>query len=138
MQFKPYIRKANYYETDQMGVIHHSNYIRWFEEARIDFMDQMGFPYKKLEDMGIISPVLGVECKYKAMVYFGDEVSISIHMTDFNGVKYSLSYEVMNVAKGVLCAIGSTQHCYLTKDGKPATIKKSAPELYEKCMDVKM
>lgn len=52
-------RKANYYETDQMGIVHHSNYIRWFEEARLEMLRAMGLPYKKMEDNGILIPVLG-------------------------------------------------------------------------------
>ena len=59
---KKYIHKVNYYETDKMGIVHHSNYIRWMEEARIDFLDQVGLGYRKLEDNGIISPVIGLEC----------------------------------------------------------------------------
>ena len=54
MKIKPYERNAKYYETDQMGIIHHSNYIRWFEEARVDAMEQAGIPYDKMEEMGII------------------------------------------------------------------------------------
>ena len=57
-----YERKANYYETDMMGVVHHSNYLRYFEEARIAFMDSLGIPYKELEENGIMSPVLSVQC----------------------------------------------------------------------------
>ena len=49
-------RKANYYETDQMGIVHHSNYIRWFEEARLEMLRVMGLPYKKMEDNGILIP----------------------------------------------------------------------------------
>jgi acyl-CoA thioester hydrolase len=47
-----------------MGFTHHSNYIRWMEEARIDFFDQLGWSYQKFEDEGIISPVTAIECKY--------------------------------------------------------------------------
>lgn len=136
MQCKPYIRKTNYYETDQMGIIHHSNYIRWFEEARIDFMDQLDFPYKKLEDMGIVSPVLDLNCKYKSMVRFGDMVAIYVKLTEFNGLKFTISYEVKNRITNELCAIGTTQHCYLKKDGQPVILKKSVPELYEKYMEM--
>ena len=46
---KPYTHKVNYYETDKMGITHHSNYIRWMEEARIDFLESIGFGYDKLE-----------------------------------------------------------------------------------------
>lgn len=61
--FLPYIHTVQYYETDKMGITHHSNYIRWMEEARIDFLAQMGWDYVKLESLGIVSPVTAVECK---------------------------------------------------------------------------
>ena len=51
-----YRRKAQYHETDQMGIIHHSNYVKWMEEARIDFMKEMGFGYGEVEKRGIVSP----------------------------------------------------------------------------------
>ena len=58
-------RTAKYYETDQMGIVHHSNYIRWFEEARIELMNYVGLPYRQMEENGILIPVLGVTCNYK-------------------------------------------------------------------------
>lgn len=57
-----------------MQVVHHSNYIRYFEEARTDYFEQVGYPYDKLEEMGIISPVLGVEAKYKSPRTYGDSL----------------------------------------------------------------
>ncbi|HBG13493.1 MAG TPA: acyl-CoA thioesterase, partial [Clostridium sp.] len=53
MIIKPYSRKTHYYETDQMGIIHHANYIHWMEEARVDFMDQIGFSYDRAVSTGI-------------------------------------------------------------------------------------
>ena len=73
-----YKRKVHYYETDQMGIVHHSNYIRWFEEARIDLMNQIGLTYKTMEEKGIISPVLEIDCKYLNMMYFDDVATNSI------------------------------------------------------------
>ena len=78
MKTKPYQHLAKYYETDQMGIIHHSNYIRWFEEARIDFMNQIGLTYKTMEKEGIISPVLEVNCKYLQMMYFDDITAVFV------------------------------------------------------------
>lgn len=60
MKLHTYEHRTQYYETDQMGIIHHSNYIRWFEEARTDLMRQMGIGYDEMEGQGIISPVLSV------------------------------------------------------------------------------
>ena len=64
MEYRVYEHKTQYYETDQMGIIHHSNYIRWFEEARMDMMEQMGMGYAEMEKRGIISPVLSVHSEY--------------------------------------------------------------------------
>ena len=57
IRIRPYEHHAKYYETDQMGIIHHSNYIKWMEEARMDLMEQIGLSYKQMEEMEIISPV---------------------------------------------------------------------------------
>ena len=62
---KPYIRKVNYYETDKMGITHHSNYVRYMEEARLHFLDELGWSFDKLEDEGISSPVISISCNYK-------------------------------------------------------------------------
>lgn len=129
-----YIHQAQYYETDQMGIIHHSNYIRWMEEARIAYMDELGFPYKAVEDAGIVSPVLSVQCDYKSMTHFGDRVAIEVKLTYFKGLKYELSYTMRDEKTQEIRATGSSKHCYLRKDGHPANIKKELPALYEKIM----
>lgn len=127
-----YIHQAQYYETDQMGIIHHSNYIRWMEEARIAYMDEMDFPYKAVEDAGIISPVLSVQCSYKSMTHFGDRVAVEVKLTEFRGVKYTISYVMRDAQTGEVRAEAQSMHCYLKKDGKPVNIKKELPALYEK------
>ena len=70
-----YSRSVNYYETDQMGIVHHSNYIRYFEEARLHWMDEIGLSYSGLEELGVIIPVTFVDCRYKNPVRFGDTIS---------------------------------------------------------------
>lgn len=130
-----YIHQAKYYETDQMGIIHHSNYIRWMEDARIAYMDEMGFPYKKVEEAGIMSPVLSVQCDYRSMTYFGDRVAIEVKLKSFKGVKYTFSYVMRDAVSGEVRAEGSSMHCFLKKDGHPANIRKELPALYEKMME---
>lgn len=120
--------RAQYYETDQMGVVHHSNYIRWFESARIDCMEQMGIPYKKMEEQGIISPVLTVSCEYRSMTHFGDTVLIEAKIKSYNSVRLVLSYEVRDKATGERKASGETSHCFINKEGKILSLKKEAPE----------
>ena len=129
---EPYIRQAKYYETDQMGIIHHSNYIRWMEEARIDVLDQLGYPYRRFEEMGYMSPVLHAECDYKKSVRFGDEVKIIVSLQDFGKVKFTLRYDMYNMTEGgVLSASGTTTHCFLKKDGRPVMMNKEMKEFSE-------
>lgn len=128
MHMKPYIRKTNYYETDQMGIIHHSNYIRWFEEARIDFMEQMGAGYGALEQAGVIIPVLEVTCKYHGMVRFGDTVAITPVIEEYTGTRMTISYQVIDQATGELRTTGSSRHCFLSEAGRPVSLKKADPD----------
>ena len=121
--------KARYYETDQMGIIHHSNYIRWMEEARIDMLNQLGYPYRRFEEMGYISPVLHAECEYKKSVKFDDEVKIVVSLEDFGKVKFTLRYDIYNMSEGgCLSACGTTRHCFLNKDGRPVMMNKEMKE----------
>ena len=129
-----YIHKTQYYETDQMGVIHHSNYIRWFEEARTAFMDDKGYAYARLEHEGIISPVLTVECEYRKMMHYGDTARIEVTIEKFNGVKMIVGYKVYLESTGELCTVGHTSHCFLNSDHKPVSMKKSNPEFYRKML----
>lgn len=124
-----YQHKVQYYETDKMGIVHHSNYIRWMEEARIDFLSQIGWDYKKLEDIGIISPVTAVECKYKYSTTFSDLIVISVQIEEFKGVKLKLKYEMKR--EDVLVCEGYSEHCFLNKAGKVISLKREYPEIYD-------
>ncbi len=125
----PYQHKVQYYETDKMGIVHHSNYIRWMEEARVDFLGQIGWNYKKLEDNGIISPVTAVECKYRVSTFFDDVITISVWVEEFKGVKLKLRYEMKR--EDVLVCEGHSEHCFLNAEGKIMNLKREKPAFYE-------
>lgn len=123
-----YEYQAQYYETDQMGIIHHSNYVRWMESARIRRMSQIGIDYKGMEEKGIISPVLEISCQYKSMVRFGDTVLIEPVIEKYNGITLELSYRITDKESGELRMIGRSKHCFLDSNGKIVSLKKSYPE----------
>jgi len=127
MEIKIYQHKVHYYETDRMGITHHSNYIRWMEEARIDFLEQIGWDYDKLEELGVISPVTGIECKYKKTTTFADVIDICVSVEEFKGVKLKLKYEMKNKKKELVCEARS-EHCFVDKDGKIIRLQKEYPE----------
>ena len=125
-----YMHTVQYYETDRMGITHHSNYIRWMEEARVDFLSQIGWDYARLEDMGIISPVINVNCDYKKTTTFADKVYIKVSVKEFKGVKLFLSYEMKN-EDGVVVCTATSSHAFLTKEGKPIRVQKEYPDFYK-------
>ena len=137
---EPYEHRVQYYETDQMGIVHHSNYIRWFEEARTYVLEEMGFGYKKMEENGILSPVLAVSAEYKTMVHYYDIVRICTDVVSYNGIKLQLSYTVTDKETGEVRCIGESKHCFLNREGKPLSLKRSFPDihrLFEEMMELK-
>lgn len=131
-----YVHKVHYYETDKMGITHHSNYIRWMEEARVAFLNQIGWGYAKLEDMGIISPVLGITGEYKRTTTFDDEIEIEVRVSEFKGVKMTISYEFKNKADNNVVFVGTSRHCFLDANGRPVNLKKNIPNFYEKILEL--
>lgn len=129
-----YQHKTQYYETDQMGIIHHSNYIRWFEEARIDFMSQCGFSYAQMEQDGIISPVLSVSCEYKTMTHFGDTVNIETSIEKYNGIKLELSYTVKDSESGEVRCTGRSSHCFLDRKGNIISLRRGWEQYHQAFM----
>jgi len=130
IQIKPYTRKVHFYETDQMGIVHHSNYIRWLEECRIDFMEQIGYGYNRVSELGIDFAVLSVFTEYKQAVRFNDVVEICLVISELTSVRMSIKYKIMR--NGVLCATGETRHCaILTQKQKVVSLEKEIPELFD-------
>ena len=132
---RDYVHTVHYYETDKMGITHHSNYIRWMEEARVDFLNQIGWNYAKLEESGIISPVINVTCDFKRTTTFSDVITISASVREFNGVKLKFAYEMKN-AEGTVVFTATSMHAFLNHEGRPVRMKQDYPELYETIMSL--
>lgn len=123
----PYVRKVQYYETDRMGIAHHANYIHWMEEARIDFMDQLGFPYSEMEKAGVFSPVKSISCDYRHSCTFGEEISIAVSVESFNGVVMVIRYHMQNRRKETIAAARS-EHVFLNREGHFVRMKRDLPD----------
>ncbi len=123
-----YIRRVCYHETDKMGITHHSNYIKWMEEARVDYLEKMGFGYAKMEKEGIVSPVIGVECQYKQPTTFDDRVKIEVFIEDFKGVRLTVGYRMTKLKTGALVLTGKTIHCFVDREGSPIRLSRRFPE----------
>ena len=131
INYDKYSRKVYYYETDKMGIVHHSNYIRIFEEARIDFLHKANLDFAEIEKCGFLSPVLDVKCEYKYSLRFGDEFYVKTVLDVFGNVRYGFSYEIFR-NDGILCATGSSTHCFTDTEGKVISLKRNDKNLYER------
>lgn len=121
-----YRHEIRYYECDRMGITHHSNYVRIMEEARIDFLDKIGYGFDRIEAEGVVSPVVSVECKYKSPTTFKDIVEVEVSLCNMSDLKFEFKYIMKK--DGRIVAEGHSVHCF-TENGRPVVIAKRLPEL---------
>lgn len=126
---KAYTHKVNYYETDKMRLTHHSNYIRFMEEARLDFFSQLGFPYDKFEAEGIISPVVNVNCNYLKTTTYPDALEITVKVDGLTAARLMLSYTM--ISNGTVVCTATSTHCFLNESGRPINFKKRYPDFHK-------
>lgn len=121
-----YIHKVRYYECDRMGITHHSNYIRYMEEARIDFLEQLGYGFEKIEADGVTSPVVSISCEYKKPTTFQDEIDIDVKVIGLTTLKLKFGYTM--TCHGTVVFTAESTHCFL-ENGKPVSIGERYPGL---------
>ena len=129
-----YRHEVKYYECDGMGVTHHSNYIRFMEEARVYWMDVLGYGYDRMEADGVVSPVVSVSCNFKHPTSFKDVIEIDVEVAEMTELKLSFAY-TMKVNGKLVCTATST-HCFL-EGGRPVVLSQRFPQFYQAIMSVK-
>ena len=87
---------VRYYETDQMGIVHHSNYIRYFECGRMAMLDEVGLPMHKIEEAGIMLPIISVECRYKFPAKLGDKLRVVTYFNELPKARFTVMTEIYN------------------------------------------
>ncbi|MBS4535670.1 acyl-CoA thioesterase [Clostridium sp. D2Q-14] len=131
MSYKNIVR-ARYSETDQMGIIYHANYFNWFEVGRTEFFRNLGYDYKKLEEIGILLPVIDVGCKYKISAKYDDEIIIETWIEKMKGVKMEFNYNIIRKKDNIILAEGYTLHAFVDNNLKPVNFKKKYNDLWNK------
>lgn len=131
MELHPYLHKVQFYETDGMSIVHHGNHILWMEEARSDFLDQLGWGYEKAVEAGIDFAVYSVSCAYKSMTRYGETVAITVTVSKLQLTKLELGYRMVDSVTGQLRAEGTSVHFFYDRaKGRPVSLKKALPEVY--------
>ncbi|MFQ3336999.1 MAG: acyl-CoA thioester hydrolase [Flavobacteriales bacterium] len=110
---------VRYGETDQMGVVHHSNYLRYFEVARLEWLSALGVSYASMEKEGLIMPVIDIKATYKTPALFDDSLTIYVFLSELPRVKIIFLYEIKNQKDEIVCT-GETTLAFLNaKTRKP-------------------
>ena len=130
MEIKSTEIKVRYAETDQMGVVHHAVYPIWFEACRTDYMEQLGYPYDRIEKEGFMTPLIKLDVEYKSGAKYGDTVLVDAKITNLGLIKFTFSYTVRRKSDGMLLATGSTTLACCNKDMKIINLKTDCPEVY--------
>lgn len=121
-----------YAETDQMGIVHHSVYAIWYEQARTDYFNEIGLRYDEIEKDGVMTPLVELQCKYKKPAYYNQEVEIRSKLVELTPVKFTVEFNVYD-KDGVLLNIGKTTLAWAdSKTFKIINLKKVKPEIYDK------
>lgn len=127
--------RVRYAETDQMGIVYHSNYFVWFEIGRTTLLREIGYSYKELEKCNIMLPVVEVQCNYKEAAKYDDEIIIESRVEEIKGVRITFGYQLYRKSDGQLLATGKTTHAFVDKNLKPVNFKKKSPEIYGKLIE---
>lgn len=121
--------RVRYAETDQMGVVYHSNHFIYFEVGRVELMRQLGFTYKDMErEDGCFIAVVDARCRYKAPILYDDEVVVRTYLKNVREKMIHFGYELLRAGSGELLAEGETAHIVADAEMKP----RALPEKYMK------
>lgn len=122
---------VRYQETDQMGVVYHSNYFVWFEIGRTRLIEQLGFDYLAMEEEGILAPVIDIQAFYKTPVRYGQTARVETKISEYNGFRVTYSYKVYTEDNQLSVTGTSTHVCVKKSNFRPISIKKHFPKLHE-------
>jgi acyl-CoA thioester hydrolase len=128
--------RVRYAETDQMGVVYHSNYLIWFEVGRVEFLRQLGFVYKDLEqneDCHIA--VVDVRCKYKAPARYDDCILVRTRLRNVRESVIHFDYEILREPDGTVLAVGETTHVVVTAQMNKCGLPEKYLEAFRKVME---
>jgi len=118
--------RVRYAETDQMGVVYHSNFFIWFEIGRVELLRSLGFSYRELESDGYHLPVVEVRCRYKAAALYDDTLLIRTRMVNLRPSLITFGYETIRQSDRTLLAEGESTHIVVGAEKK----KVQLPEKY--------
>ncbi|MDD4200001.1 MAG: thioesterase family protein [Eubacteriales bacterium] len=123
--------RVQYFDTDKMMIVHHANYIRFFEIARTEYLRAEGMSYSEMEKEDFIMPVLSVSAEYKEPAVYDEEIVIGCRIAKISHASMEIEYEIRGKENGKFHAKGKSRHGFTNRALKPIPLKKKQPDIYE-------
>jgi len=127
--------RVPYADTDRMGIVYHTNYIKYFEIGRTEYLRDVGYPYARLEQEGIWLPVASVYCEYKSPAKYDDLLAVNTWVGDLKNATIVMAYEIFRKETGELLVKGETKHPITDDKLRPVRLRNIKPELYNKLIE---
>ncbi len=134
---RPYEHKARYSEIDMHGVVHHSYYMNWMENARMHLMEELGLGYRQMEELQVLSTVLSTSIDYHSPVKFNETVVVEPTLVSYDGFQMEIAYRFTDKETGEDRAIAKSKHCFMNVAGIPISMKRVYPELESRFFEFK-
>lgn len=136
-----YRRRVKYYETDRMGVVHHSNYLKIIEEARLQWCNENVMDYKEMEKRGCIIPAQSACENFINYLRFDDPFRVEVMLKEYKGIKMTFSYKIYNENNNTLCYTGESSHFFAKETGKEQylpyiSFRKDFPKEHKKLIEI--
>ena len=122
---------VRYAETDRMGIAHHSHYAVWFEQARTDWIKQLGMTYTQMEEMGILVPLVELQCRYRRPAHYEDVLEVETCLSALTRAKLEFSYTIRRQGDPTILCTGKTIHGIVGKGLRPLNLQKAFPEVFD-------
>lgn len=120
--------RVRYQETDQMGIVYHTNYVNWMEWGRTELIREAGLPYQEVENVGLMLPIVHLQVDFKGSAKYDDIVSINTRIKEATPLRLSFEYEIKTGE--ALLIRGESEHVWLNRTFKPTRVDKCHPELF--------
>jgi len=121
---------VRYSETDQMGIVHHSNYAVWFEIGRTEYLKQMAESYTEIEKQGILLPVYEMNCKFISPAKYEDDIIVKTKLEHISKVRIFFTYQVVDSKDSRILTTGETKHAWTDKNLNPINAEKLISDIY--------
>ena len=122
--------KVRYAETDKMGIAYHGNYFVWFEIARVHMLEELGYPYRSLEEKGYLLPVMEAQAKYKRPARFDDTLTVRLEIPKQPNARIQIDYQIY--CDTTLLMTGMTSHAFMSPNGKAVRPPRDLIEMMAK------